>query len=114
MTEARRKVDADLRGCAVRLVWETGRPIAAVARDLTINEGTLGNWVNAVKRHRADLTAATRRCAICVLQTQARRQPSPTSPAPRSAIYGLRIRYPQHSVAEYISRADGVRGSRGR
>jgi transposase len=31
----------------VRLVRETGKPIAQVARDLGINSGTLGNWVNA-------------------------------------------------------------------
>jgi transposase-like protein len=24
--------------------WETGKPIAVVARDLGINEGSLGNW----------------------------------------------------------------------
>ena len=30
---------------AVKAVIETGRPIAAVARELGINEGTLGNWV---------------------------------------------------------------------
>ena len=29
---------------------ETGRPIAEVARELEINEGTLGNWVNQWKR----------------------------------------------------------------
>ncbi len=29
----------------MRLVHETGKPIAQVARDLGINEGTLGNWV---------------------------------------------------------------------
>jgi transposase len=38
----------------VRLVRETGRPIAQVAKDLGINEGTLGNWVNADKRRRSD------------------------------------------------------------
>jgi len=31
-------------------VIETGRPIAEVARELEINEGTLGNWVNQWKR----------------------------------------------------------------
>jgi len=46
-------------------VLETGQPIAQVARDLGINEGTLGNWVNADKRHRGDgngalLTSQTR------------------------------------------------------
>jgi transposase-like protein len=28
------------------LVIETSRPIAQVARELGLNEGTLGNWVN--------------------------------------------------------------------
>ena len=30
---------------AVRMVIESGRPIAQVARELRINDGTLGNWV---------------------------------------------------------------------
>ena len=29
------------------MVLQSGRPIAEVARELAINEGTLGNWVNA-------------------------------------------------------------------
>jgi len=48
MAETRRKFDADFKEGAVRLlVREAGRPIAQVAKDLGINEGTLGNWVNA-------------------------------------------------------------------
>ena len=43
----RRKFDRDFREGAVRLVRETGKPIAQVARDLGINSVTLGNCVNA-------------------------------------------------------------------
>jgi transposase-like protein len=54
MAETRRKFDQDFKEGAVRLVRETGRPVAQVAKDLGINEGTLGNWVNADKRRRGD------------------------------------------------------------
>ena len=42
----KRTFSAEYREEAVKLVLESSRPIAAVARDLGINEGTLGNWVN--------------------------------------------------------------------
>ncbi|HET9257508.1 MAG TPA: transposase [Pseudonocardiaceae bacterium] len=58
MAETRRKFDHDFREGAVRLVRETGKPIAEIARDLGINAGTLGNWVNADKRRRGDGTGA--------------------------------------------------------
>ncbi len=35
------------------MVIETSRPIARVAKELGINEGTLGNWVNAYRREHA-------------------------------------------------------------
>ena len=54
MGEARRKFDKDFREGAVRLVRETGKPIAHVARDLGINSGTLGNWVDADRRRRGE------------------------------------------------------------
>jgi transposase len=50
--ETRRKFDEDFREGAVRIVLETGRPVARVARELGVNAGTLGNWVNADRRRR--------------------------------------------------------------
>ena len=47
-----RKFDHDFRQGAVRLVLETGKPIAQVARELGINEGTLGNWCAKARRER--------------------------------------------------------------
>jgi transposase len=47
-----RKFDEDFRQGAVRLVFETGKPIAQVARELGINEGTLGNWCAKARRER--------------------------------------------------------------
>jgi len=52
MAESRRKFDEDFRRGAVRIVRETGKPIAQVARELGINEGTLGNWCGKDRRSR--------------------------------------------------------------
>jgi transposase len=52
VSETRRKFDQDFQEGAVRLVRETGKPIAQVARELGIHDGTLGNWVNAERRRR--------------------------------------------------------------
>lgn len=47
MAENRRKFSPQFRAEAVQLVVETGKPVAEVARDLGVNDGTLGNWVKA-------------------------------------------------------------------
>ena len=52
MSQTRRKFDQDFKEGAVRLVRETGKPIAQVARELGVRDGTLGNWVNADRRRR--------------------------------------------------------------
>jgi transposase len=50
MAESRRKFDQDFKEGAVRLVRETGHPIAQLAKDLGINPGTLANWVALDRR----------------------------------------------------------------
>jgi transposase len=50
--ETRRRFDEDFKEGAVRIVRETGRPIARVARDLGVNAGTLSNWVGIDRRRR--------------------------------------------------------------
>lgn len=52
MTRSYRKFDEDFKQGAVRLVFETGKPIAQVARELGVNEGTLGNWVARAREAR--------------------------------------------------------------
>jgi transposase len=61
MPETRRKFDPEFREGAIRIVRETGRPIAQVARDLGINMGTLGNWCakdQVARQGREGLSAA--------------------------------------------------------
>ncbi|MGH3709642.1 MAG: transposase [Pseudonocardiaceae bacterium] len=52
VSQTRRKFDQDFKEGVVRLVRETGKPIAQVARELGVHDGTLGNWVNADRRRR--------------------------------------------------------------
>ena len=58
MARQYRKFDHDFQQGAVRLVFETGKPIAQVARELGISEGTLGNWCARERRHQANGDAA--------------------------------------------------------
>jgi transposase len=58
MSETRRRFDPEFRRGAVDLVRQTRRPIAQVARELGINEGTLGNWVDKDRKVRGEGGAA--------------------------------------------------------
>jgi transposase len=46
----RRYFDQELKEGVVRIVRETGKPVARVARELGLNEGTLGRWLNQGRR----------------------------------------------------------------
>jgi len=50
MADKRRKFDAEFREGAVRIVAETGKTLAEVARDLGMNETTLATWVSRARQ----------------------------------------------------------------
>lgn len=50
MGSTRRKYTDSYKAECVELVINSGRPIAEIARELGINEGTLGNWVSMAKK----------------------------------------------------------------
>ena len=49
-----RKFTPEFREEAARMVVETSRPIADVARELGISETSLGNWVRAYREKHAE------------------------------------------------------------
>ena len=49
MRSQRREFTPEYKDEAVKLVINTGRPVATVARELGIKEQTLGRWVNVFK-----------------------------------------------------------------
>ena len=51
MADTRRKFDQDFKEGAVRLVRETGRPIAQVAKGLSISDGCCGRSRPGQHRH---------------------------------------------------------------
>lgn len=59
MTEKRRQFSPQFKAEAVHMVVGLGRSLAAVARGLEINPGTLGNWVKAWREENPDPATAT-------------------------------------------------------
>jgi transposase len=53
MPQKRRNFSPEYRAEAVKRVIESSRPVAQVAREIGILEGTLGNWVAAYRREHA-------------------------------------------------------------
>jgi len=101
MAQTRREFDADFRESAVRLVRETGKPIAQVAQDLGVNAGTLRNWVNADKRRRGNGPGALdedERAEMAGLQRE--------DAEPAIEPDGLK---PLHGFSGVLTRARGIR-----
>jgi transposase len=54
----RRKFSPEFRAEAVQLVISSGRPVAQVAPEIGVVEGTLGNWVRVWKNEHPDAGTA--------------------------------------------------------
>ena len=54
MPGRRRSFTLEFKDEAVKMAIESGRPIAEVAREIHVNEGTLGNWVNKYRAEHAE------------------------------------------------------------
>ena len=54
MSRKYRKFSPEFRAEAVRLVIENSRPITQVARELGVNDGTLGSWVKQYRDEHSD------------------------------------------------------------
>ncbi len=59
MSEKRRQYDPEFREGAVRIVLETSKPIARVAKDLGLHPGTLANWVKKERVERGEVEGLT-------------------------------------------------------
>jgi transposase-like protein len=82
MPEQCRRFRSQFKAEAVQLVIETGKPIAEVARDLGIHDGTPGNWVNAWRREhpaRGRPVDPMERVRVQELEDEARRMRRRTS-----------------------------------
>ena len=53
MGSQRREFSPEYKDEAVKLVINTGRPVATVARELGVKEQTLGRWVNLFRERQA-------------------------------------------------------------
>ena len=54
MSRKYRKFSPEFRAEAVRMVIDSSRPIAQVAKELGVNDGTLGNWVGQYRAEHAE------------------------------------------------------------
>ena len=72
---APRKYPPELRERAVRLVFDSRRPIAHIAKDLGVHYETLRNWVRQAEAdggHRSDLVTSSEREELKELRREVR------------------------------------------
>jgi transposase len=54
---SRRKFTDEFKAEAIELVIASGRPVAQVAPEIGVNEGTLGNWVRCWREEHPEIGA---------------------------------------------------------
>ena len=87
----------------MKMVIESSRPIARVAKELGINEGTLGNWVAVYRREQADEEpppTVTERARLRELERENRERPNSATARVKRA-----RRDPRHSSRNRTSSA---------
>ena len=94
-TSPRRKFSAQCKAEAVQMVVQNDRPIAQVAKELQINQGTLGNWVKLYREQNPEPEPALKpsdRVRLAELEAEVRelrmeneflKKPQPSSPRSR-------------------------------
>lgn len=64
VARSRRKFPRQFKTEAVQSLMETGGPVAEVARELQIHNGTLSNWVNQWKGAKPEPESVLSRCSV--------------------------------------------------
>ena len=94
-TSPRRTFSAQFKAEAVQMVVQNDRPIAQVAKELQINDGTLGNWVKLYREENPEPEPALKpsdRVRLAELEAEVRelrmeneflKKPQPSSPRSR-------------------------------
>lgn len=76
MAQHRRKYSPAFKAEAIQFVLQTGRPVAQIARELEMDNGTLCNWVNTWKLNNPEPSKAltpTESAAAAEMETELRR-----------------------------------------
>ena len=86
MSRPRREFDGEFCDGAVRIVEETGWPVARVARGLGAGEGALGNWVRKDRAEQAGGLCGDERAGLVRLREENAALPMERDVLKRSAV----------------------------
>ncbi len=113
MARDKRKFSPQFKAEAVQFVFETGRPIAEIARELEINEGTLGNWVKLWKQANAEPEKALtplERARVAEMEAEIRRLRMENEFLKKAAVDSTHQRNSAVSLSAGVSQPRTLRG----